>query len=430
MLDIKLFRENPEVIKENLRKKFQESKLPTVDEIVILDKEVRAMMAESQSLRNQRNTVSAQIAANRKKGVDVSDLMAKAKEIPQQLASVEEGLENKRSRLNKLLITIPNIMHDSVPIGKNDSENVVVEVIGKPKKKDFEVINHAEIAESLNIVDFESARRIAGNGFFFLKGGLAQLNQALIQFAINFLITKGYEFVEPPLMIRKEICDGVVDFEFFKNMIYKIEDENLYLIGTSEHPLIGMFVDQLIDKADLPIKIVGYSQCFRKELGSHGIDEKGLFRTHQFNKVEQIIICEPEDSYKHYDELLQNSKEMFTLLGLPTRVLECCSGDLADLKAKSADLEAWSPRKNGYIEVCSCSNLTDAQSRGLNIRVRSEGKNYFPHTLNDTAIATSRALVAILENYQTKEGTVIVPEVLRPYMGGVSEISLKSLKAG
>jgi seryl-tRNA synthetase len=315
------------------------------------------------------------------------------------------------------MLQIPNIMHKSVPIGKSDKENVVKEKIGTPRKFDFDVKSHVELVESLNICDFDAARRVSGGGFFYLKGSLAELNQALLKYGVDFMVRKGYTLVEPPLMINKDATSGVVDFEFFKDMVFKIEGEDLYLIGTSEHPLIAMFKGMVIEEKDLPIRLCGISQCFRKELGAHGIDEKGLYRTHQFNKVEQIIICKPEDSWKYYDELLENSKELFESLGLPTRVFESCSGDLGDLKAKGADLEVWSPRKKGYFEACSVSNLTEAQSRRLRIRVRKGDGKYYPHTLNNTAIATSRAMVGILENYQEKDGSVGVPEVLRGYMG-------------
>jgi seryl-tRNA synthetase len=422
MLDIKFIRANPELVKENIRKKFKEHLLPLVDELLKIDEDYRKLLRESEDLRAKRNKVTSEINALKKSGKDASALLEEAKRIPVRINDIENENAKISLRINEILLIIPNMMHESVPIGKNDKENVVVEKIGEPKVPHYEVKNHAEVCEKLGIADFDASGRTTGKGFFFMKGGLAMLNQALIRFGIDFMIKKGYTLVEPPLMIRQEICNGVVDFNFFKDMVYKIEGEDLYLIGTSEHPLIGMFINQVIDEKDLPIKIVGYSQCFRKEIGSHGIDEKGIYRTHQFNKVEQIIICKPEDSYKYYDELLENSKGIFKALGLPTRVLECCSGDLADLKAKSCDLEAWSPRKKEYFEVCSCSNLTEAQARRLNIKVSKGGERYFPHTLNDTAIATSRALVAILENYQNADGSITVPEILRPFMHGMTVI--------
>ena len=374
-------------------------------------------MKDDQDIRTKRNKISLEINALKKAGKDVSAKVKQAGKIPEELEYVDGKKKEVGGKIMDILLQIPNMMHKSVPIGKSDKENKVVEKIGTPRKFGFDVKSHVELVEKLGIVDFDAARKVAGGGFFYLKGSLAELNQALLKYGVDFMVRKGYTLVEPPLMINKEATSGVVDFEFFKDMVYKIEGEDLYLIATSEHPLIGMFKGLVLDEKDLPIKLCGISQCFRKELGAHGIDEKGLYRTHQFNKVEQIIICKPEDSWKHYDELLENSKELFESLDLPTRVFESCSGDLADLKAKGADLEVWSPRKKGYFEACSVSNLTEAQSRRLNIRVRKGNDKYYPHTLNNTAIATSRAMVGILENFQEKDGSVGVPEVLRGYMG-------------
>tara|TARA_Y100000310_G_C20702141_1_gene830904 strand:- start:7763 stop:9028 length:1266 start_codon:yes stop_codon:yes gene_type:complete len=417
MLDIKYIVENPVKVKDNIKKKNQDGKVKLVDEVLKLDKEFSKLLKDDQDIRTKRNKISLEINALKKAGKDVSAKVKQAGKIPEELEYVDGKKKEVGGKIMDILLQIPNMMHKSVPIGKSDKENKVVEKIGTPRKFGFDVKSHVELVEKLGIVDFDAARKVAGGGFFYLKGSLAELNQALLKYGVDFMVRKGYTLVEPPLMINKEATSGVVDFEFFKDMVYKIEGEDLYLIATSEHPLIGMFKGLVLDEKDLPIKLCGISQCFRKELGAHGIDEKGLYRTHQFNKVEQIIICKPEDSWKHYDELLENSKELFESLDLPTRVFESCSGDLADLKAKGADLEVWSPRKKGYFEACSVSNLTEAQSRRLNIRVRKGNDKYYPHTLNNTAIATSRAMVGILENFQEKDGSVGVPEVLRGYMG-------------
>tara|TARA_Y100000310_G_scaffold343416_1_gene450943 strand:- start:7111 stop:8388 length:1278 start_codon:yes stop_codon:yes gene_type:complete len=422
MLDIKFIRDNAKAVKENIKKKNQNEKVKLVDELLILEKKFEKLQHNSQVIRTKRNTMNQEINKLKKEGKDIKKQIKEAQKIPKDLEKNDKEKNEIFLKMREILLTIPNMMHKSVPLGKDEKENVVREKIGKPKKFNFKVVNHSELLEKLDLVDFDAARKVAGNGFFYLKGDLVKLNQALIQFGIDIMVEKGFTLVEPPLMINKEAANGVVDFEFFKEMIYKIEGEDLHLIATSEHPLIAMFIGKQIDAEKLPIKIVGVSQCFRKEIGSHGIDEKGLFRTHQFNKVEQIVICKPEDSYTHYDEMLNISKEIFKRLEIPTRVLECCSGDLADLKTKSADLEAYSPRKDLYFEICSVSNLTDAQSRRLNIRVRKGNEKYFAHTLNNTAIATSRAMVAILENFQTKEGTVKIPKALHKYMNGVTEL--------
>jgi len=424
MFDIRLIRENAKLVKENIKKKYEDDKLALVDELIEKDLLWRNIKSKTDDLRHERNAISAQINKLKKEKKDASDLIAKAKEIPGKIEKSDKEADALKSRIDDILKTIPNIIHESVPIGKNDSENVVREVLGEPTKLAFEPKSHVELCEKLGIADFDASSRVAGNGFFYLKGALSLLNQALIRFSIDFMVSKGYTFVEPPLMLRQNIVDGTVDFNFFKDMVYKIENEDLYLIGTSEHALIGMFNSQIIDESELPLKLCGYSQCFRKEIGSHGIDEKGLFRTHQFNKVEQVVICKPEASYDLYDELMNNSKEIYKALGLPARVLESCSGDLGDLKAKGADLEVFSPRSKSYFEVGSCSNLTDAQARRSNIRIRArDGSLFLPHTLNNTAVATSRAMVAIIENFQTEKGTVIVPEILRPYMHGLKEIT-------
>jgi len=425
MIDINLIRENPELVKQNIKKKFKLEKLPLVDKVIKDDKEHRKLLAEVQVLRHERNEVSQKINQLKKEGKDAKAEIKKGKDIPEQIAKIEEKIKVLENNIKEAMLSIPNIIHESVPLGKDAAENKEIQKIGKQTEFSFPAKNHVELIENLEIADFDTVAKTTGKGFFYLKSALAQLNQALIRFSIDFMIKRGYMLVEPPLMIRKEICEGVVDFEFFKNMVYKIQDEDLYLIGTSEHPLIGMFISKTIDEKELPIKIVGLSQCFRKEIGSHGIDEKGLFRTHQFNKVEQIVVCKPKDSYKMYDEMMKNSVDLFKELGIPTRIFECCSGDLADLKAKSADLEAWSPRKKEYYEIGSCSNLTDAQARRLNIKATDGKEKYLVHTLNNTAVATSRAMVAILENYQNKDGSITIPKVLIPYMNGITKIEKK-----
>lgn len=422
MLDIKLFRENPELIKENLKKKFQEQKIPWVDEVVKLDKEWRSLKTEIDDLRSQRNKLSQEINQAKKQGKDAKEILKKVSAIPKKIADNEAKLNAVQEKITNKLLQIPNLIHKSVPIGKDDSENVVREKIGKPAKFDFEVKSHVEVAEKLGIVDFDTSAKTSGKGFFFLKGDLALLNMALINFARDFMVKKGYQYIEPPLMIRKEVLDGVYSKAEIEQMSYKIQDEDLFLIATSEHPLIGLFIGKTLDKKDLPIKITGFSQCFRKEIGSHGIDEKGLFRTHQFSKQEMIVICSPEDSYKLYDEMLSISKELFKKLEIPIRERESCSGDLGDLKAKGADLEAWSPRKNDYFEVTSITNMEEAQARRLNIKITDGKKKWFAHTLNNTVVATSRAMVAILENFQNKDGSVEIPKALRPYMNGKKNI--------
>jgi len=362
----------------------------------------------------------------KKQGKNPKEFLKKAKLIPEKIKKIEDKQAKLDKRIMEILFIIPNIIHESVPIGKNDKENVENEVIGKPKKFDFEVKSHVEIAEKLGMADFETSAETSGTGFYFISGDLALLNMALINFARDYMVSQGYDYVEPPLMIRKKVLEGVYSNEEIEQMSFKIEDEDLYLIATSEHPLIGMFINKTLQKSDLPVRVTGYSACFRREIGSHGIDEKGLFRTHQFHKQEMIVICEPEDSYKFYDEMMAHSKEVFKRLGLPIRELECCSGDLADLKAKSADLEAWSPRKNGYFEITSCTNMEEAQARRLKTRIDDgHGNKYYAHTLNNTVIATSRALVAILENFQNKDGTVDIPKALWPYMGGKKKLEMK-----
>lgn len=428
MLDIKLIRENRGLVKENIKKKFQDAKLPLVDEARELDEKWRKLKTESDLLRAERNTISKEINEAKKAGQDIKELLKKAKKIPEQIDEIEKESEKMQARIIEILKTLPNILHDSVPIGKDASQNVVNQVIGKPKKPKFPLKNHVELGESLGILDFESSAKNSGNGFYYMKGDLALLNQALINYARDFMTSKGYEYIEPPLMIRGEILNGVYSSADIAAQAYKIEGEDLYLIATSEHPLIGMFIGKTLNHKELPVKITGYSMCFRKEIGSHGINEKGIYRTHQFNKQEMVIICKPEDSYKYYDELMKLSKELFKKLQLPIRELESCSGDLSDIKAKGADLEAWSPIQNKYFEITSVTNMEEAQARRLGIKFMNEkGEKVHAHTLNNTAIATSRALVAIMENNQQKDGTIKIPAVLVKYMNGKKVIG-KTIK--
>jgi len=423
MIDIKLIRENPDLVKKNIKKKFQDEKLPLVDKIRKKDEEWRKMKNEADKLRGDRNRISKEISESKKKGKDAKDLLKKAKDIPQQIEDIEGKSKQFKEEIDKELKRIPNIIHKSVPIGEDGTKNKVRDVIGKPKKFSFEVKNHADLTEELGVADYDTASEISGNGFYILKGDLALLSQALISYAREFMTGKGYLYVEPPLMIRENVLTGVYSHDEIEQMSYKVQDEDLYLIATSEHPVIGMYINKTLKKEQLPIKLTAYSMCFRKEIGSHGIDEKGIYRTHQFNKQEMVVICHPKDSYKYYDELLKLSKQLFKSLGLPIRELESCSGDLADLKAKGADLEAWSPRQKKYFEITSVTNMEEAQARRLNIKfVDENNQRQFVHTLNNTAIATSRALVAILENFQNKDGSVSIPKVLQKYMGGEKKI--------
>ena len=422
MLDIKYIRENPDKVKENLKKKFQEHKSSSVDEVIKLDEEYRALIKEANNLKHKRNQITEEIKVKKANNQDITELLQQAKEYPNKIKEMDERLKKLKLDIFRLQSKIPNIVSEQTIIGKTEDENKEIERYGEPEEKDFEILNHAEISEKLNITDFDASRDVAGKGFYYLKGDLALLNNALLRYAQDFLANKGYTYILPPLMINKKSCDGVIDFEFFRDMVYKIENEDLYLIGTSEHPLIAMFINKVIPEKNLPIKMFGYSSCFRKEIGAHGLDERGLFRLHQFDKVEQVAICKPEESIEIFDELKDNTVKLFTSLGLPTRVLEICTGDLGDHKYRQVDIEVWSPRKKSYIEVGSCSNLTEAQAIGLNIKVKGKDTKYYAHTLNNTAIATQRALVTIIENYQTKEGTIKVPEVLVPYMYGKTEI--------
>ncbi len=428
MIDISLLRENPDKIKENIKKKFQNNKLTLVDEAIKKDTAWRKLKTEADALRADRNKISKEISEAKKAGKNANMLLKKAKDIPDNIAKVEAKSTKLEDDIANILSQLPNIMHSSVPIGKDATQNKTMEVIGKPKKAAFEIKNHAELIEALGIADFNASAKTSGNGFYYLQDSLALLNQALIRFAIDTIVKHNFTYVETPLMLRGEVIAKVTDLNDMKNQIYKIQDEDLYLIGTSEHSLIGRYIDTILPEKALPIKHASYSMCFRKEIGSHNIDEKGLFRTHQFNKIELVVICKPEESMQFYKELQNVTVEIFKSLGLPIRLLAICSGDLGDLKHIQVDIEAWSPRKQDYFEVGSCSNLTDAQARRLKIRVDGPKGKYVPHTLNNTAIATSRALVAILENYQQKDGTIKIPDVLVPYMYGRSVIEQKSKK--
>jgi len=418
MIDIKLLRDNPDLVKKNIKKRFQQEKIVLVDKLVKLDEEWRGLKHKEDGLRSERNKISKKINELMKSKKDAKSEIKKAKVIPGKIDKLQIKRKKLEEKINEILYKIPNIIHGDVPLGKDASENKVIKKFGKPGKFDFNVKGHVELGEELGVLDFDNSADVSGKGFYYLKGDLALLNMALINFARDFMVKKGFEYVEPPLMIREEILKGVFSKEEIEQMSYKVDGEDLYLIATSEHPLIGQFIGKTISKKNLPILQTGYSMCFRKEIGSHGVDEKGIFRTHQFNKQEMIVVCEPENSYKWYNKMLDFSIELFKKLEIPFRVLDICSGDLADLKAKSCDLEIYSPRKKNYFEVTSLTNMESAQARRLNIRFEKNGQRYFAHTLNNTVIATSRILVAILENFQQKDGSVKIPKVLWPYMDG------------
>ena len=425
MLDIKFVRENPELVKENIKKKFQDSKLLLVDEVIALDAEYRAAITEGDGLRAQRNKLSKSIGALMAQGKK-DEAEAVKKQVTEQADRLKE-LEMREAELQEevrqRMLVIPNMLDPSVPIGRDDSENVEVQRFGEPVVPDFEIPYHTEIMERFGGIDLDSARRVAGNGFYYLLGDIARLHEAVLAYARDFMIEKGFTYVIPPFMMHGSVVQGVMSFPEMDAMMYKIEGEDLYLIGTSEHTMIGRFVDQLIPEAQLPLTLTSYSPCFRKEKGAHGLEERGIYRIHQFEKQEMIVLCKPEDSMAWYEKLWRNSVELFRSLDIPVRQLECCSGDLADLKVKSCDIEAWSPRQQKYFEVCSCSNLGDAQSRRLKIVIKGEdGKNYLPHTLNNTCVAPPRMLIAFLENNLRADGSVRIPEVLRPYMGGKAEL--------
>ncbi len=426
MIDIKLIRTNPDLVRENIKKKFQDEKLPLVDEVIKLDEEFRDSKNRGDFLRSQRNSISKQIGAFMAKGQ--KDEAEKAKTQVNEMAKELQDLEVKEAELEeeikKRMMVIPNIIDASVPIGKDDSENVENEKFGEPKVPDFEIPYHVDIMESLNGIDLDSARRTSGNGFYYLKGDIARLHSAILSYARDFMIDRGFTYYVPPFMIHGSVVNGVMSFKEMENMMYKIEGEDLYLIGTSEHSMIGKFMDTISPEEELPYCLTSYSPCFRKEVGAHGIEERGVYRIHQFEKQEMIVVCKPEDSMKYYDILWQTSVAFFRSLDIPVRTLECCSGDLADLKVKSCDVEAWSPRQKKYFEVGSCSNLGDAQARRLGIRIKSKDKgNYFAHTLNNTVVAPPRMLIAFLENNLNEDGSINIPKPLQMYMGGKTKIT-------
>ena len=421
MLDINLVRTNPELVKENIRKKFQDQKLPMVDEVIELDREYRAAIQKADGLRGQRKTLSKQIGGLMAKGQkdEAEALKAQVNAMADELAATEEREEELQAEIRKRMLVIPNIIDDSVPIGRDDSENVEIERFGEPVVPDFEVPYHVDIMERLSGIDLDSARKTSGNGFYYLMGDVARLHSAILSYARDFMIDRGFTYCVPPFMIHGNVVTGVMSFAEMENMMYKIEGEDLYLIGTSEHSMIGKFIDTILDEKQLPQTLTSYSPCFRKEVGAHGIEERGVYRIHQFEKQEMIVVCKPEDSPMWFDRLWQNTVDFFRTLDIPVRTLECCSGDLADLKVKSLDVEAWSPRQQKYFEVGSCSNLGDAQARRLQIRVKGEdGRKYFAHTLNNTCVAPPRRLIAFLENNLLRDGRVHIPEALRMYMGG------------
>ena len=425
MIDIKLIRESPEMVKANIKKKFQNDKIPLVDKVIKLDEEWRTLKYKEDGLRGDRNKISKEISEAKKEKKNVTPLLKKAKEIPEEIEKLEEKRKELESKIKEIMMVIPNIIHESVPLGKSDAENKEIKKFGVPKVPSYEIFHNAELAEKFGWADFDSARETSGNGFYYLTGDLALLHSALLAFARDYMVKQGFEYTIPPFMIRRKVVEGVMSFKEMDAMMYKIDGEDLYLIGTSEHSMIGRFIDKTISSKKIPLCLTSYSPCFRKEIGSHGLDEKGFYRLHQFEKQEMIVICEPEDSYKWYDKMLNYTVEVFKKLEIPVRTLECCSGDLADLKAKSADVEAWSPRQKKYFEVGSCSNLTDAQARRLNIRLEGKGKIYFAHTLNNTVLASPRALVAFLENHQQKDGSITIPTALQPYMAGKKVIGKK-----
>ena len=428
MLDIKFLRANPEIVKTNIKNKFQDDKLPLVDEVIALDKEYRESKTRAEYLRSQRNSISKQIGFFMAKGQKEDAEKAKAEVASmaselEQLSAKETELEEK---IRKIMLVIPNIIDPSVPIGKDDSENVEIEKFGEPAVPSFEIPYHVDIMEKLNGIDLDAARRTSGNGFYYLKGDIARLHSAILSYARDFMIDRGFTYYIPPFMIRSAVVNGVMSFAEMENMMYKIEGEDLYLIGTSEHSMIGKFIDTTLEESELPQTLTSYSPCFRKEVGAHGIEERGVYRIHQFEKQEMIVVCKPEESMDWYNKLWQNSVDFFRSLDIPVRTLECCSGDLADLKVKSCDVEAWSPRQKKYFEVGSCSNLGDAQARRLGIRVKNKEKgNYFAHTLNNTVVAPPRMLIAFLENNLNEDGSIRIPEALRMYMGGKSVIEVK-----
>ena len=425
MLDIKLVRSNPELVKENIKKKFQDEKLVLVDEVLELDEKFRASKTRCDELRNKRKTMSKEIGGLMGKGMkdEAEKVKAEVTAIGEELERLAEDEKKYEAQIRERMLVIPNIIDESVPIGKDDSENVEIERFGEPVVPDFEVPYHVDIMEKFDGIDLDAARRTSGNGFYYLKGDIARLHSAILSYARDFMIDRGFTYYVPPFMIRSDVVTGVMSFSEMENMMYKIEGEDLYLIGTSEHSMIGKFIDTITPESELPKTLTSYSPCFRKEVGAHGIEERGVYRIHQFEKQEMIVVCKPEDSMKWYDKLWQNSVDFFRTLDIPVRTLECCSGDLADLKVKSCDVEAWSPRQKKYFEVGSCSNLGDAQARRLAIRVKgADGQKYYAHTLNNTVVAPPRMLIAFLENNLRADGSVAIPEPLRMYMGGKTQL--------
>ena len=427
MIDIKFLRENPDAVKENIKKKFQDRKLPLVDEVVELDLKLRAAKQEGDDLRSSRNKLSKQIGAlmGQGKKEEAEAIKKQVLDNSERLAELEKLEEEISEKIKKDMMTIPNIIDPTVPIGKDDSENVEIKRYGEPVVPDFEVPYHTDIMEKLGGIDLDAARRVAGNGFYYLIGDIARLHSAVIAYARDFMIDRGFTYCVPPFMIRSAVVDGVMSFAEMDAMMYKIEGEDLYLIGTSEHSMIGKYIDTIVQEDTLPHTLTSYSPCFRKEKGAHGLEERGVYRIHQFEKQEMIVVCKPEDSKIWFDKLWQNTVDLFRSMDIPVRTIECCSGDLADLKVKSYDVEAWSPRQKKYFEVGSCSNLGDAQARRLKIRVNGENGKYFAHTLNNTVVAPPRMLIAFLENNLNEDGSIRIPEVLRPYMGGKDLIAVK-----
>ncbi len=427
MLDIKFVRENPDIVKQNIKNKFQDAKLPLVDEVIELDRESRSAKQEADGLRAERNKISKQIGGLMAKGLkaEAEEMKKRVTEDSERLAGLEAKETELQERIKKIMMMIPNIIDPSVPIGRDDSENVELERFGEPVVPDYEIPYHTEIMESFGGIDLDSARKVAGNGFYYLMGDIARLHSAVISYARDFMIDRGFTYCVPPFMIRSDVVTGVMSFAEMDAMMYKIEGEDLYLIGTSEHSMIGKFIDTIIPEESLPYTLTSYSPCFRKEKGAHGLEERGVYRIHQFEKQEMIVVCRPQESMQWYDKLWKNTVDFFRSLDIPVRTLECCSGDLADLKVKSVDVEAWSPRQKKYFEVGSCSNLGDAQARRLKIRVAGENGKYFAHTLNNTVVAPPRMLIAFLENNLNADGSVTIPAVLQPYMGGMTRIVKK-----
>jgi len=425
MIDIEVLRKNPQLIKENMIKKFQDNKLYLVDDIIEIDAKYRGAVTKASELRSQRNKISKDIGALMRDGKkeEAEQTKKKVNQMAEELSNLEEKEEILGNELNELMMKIPNFIDETVPIGKDDSENVELQKFGEPRLKPFDIPYHTEIMEAVNGIDLDSARKVAGSGFYYLMGDIARLHSAVLNYARDFMIDKGFTYVIPPYMIRSNVVTGVMSFEEMDSMMYKIEGEDLYLIGTSEHSMIGKFIDTILDEENLPYTYTSYSPCFRKEKGAHGIEERGVYRIHQFEKQEMIIVCKPEESKAWFEKLWQNTVELFKTLDIPVRTLECCSGDLADLKSKSIDVEAWSPRQQKYFEVGSCSNLTDAQARRLGIRVKAENGKYYAHTLNNTVVAPPRMLIAFLENNLNEDGSINIPTVLRPYMGNKDKIT-------